>query len=306
MIRKAKIKYIFFSLLLTLLFFTNANVASAQEFNCNATVNSPTIQMSNKQIFVSLEKSIEEFINSRRWTNDNFAAGEKIDCNIVLTITGANGTEYSGTLQIQSSRPTYGTNYNSPMLNILDKSFTFSYIEFQPLDFQEGVYVNELTAVLSYYAYMMLGYDYDSFSEMGGTTYFQKALTIVNAAQSTTYAGWSATSKDDNRYKLANQILDDRYSDFRKANYIYHRQGMDIMSNDIEKGLNHTLDGLVNIENVYKLMPSAYIVKLFFDAKARELADLFSQAGATQKYKAKEMLVQMDITNRTLYNDKLK
>ncbi|RYD76924.1 MAG: DUF4835 family protein [Sphingobacteriales bacterium] len=289
--------------LLTIVF---ANKVVAQEFNCQVVVNSPTIQMSNKQVFTSLENSIKEFMNNRRWTNDNFEAGEKIDCNIVINITAVEGTNYTGTIQIQSGRPVYGTNYSSQLLNVLDKFFQFGYIEFQPLEFQEGIYNNELTAVLGYYAYMMLGYDYDSFSELGGSVYYQKAQAIVNSAQSSTSAGWSPVEKNGNRYQIVNQILDERNKNLRKALYIYHRQGMDIMSSDMEKGLDHALDGLSNIQTVNKAIPNQYVVKLFFDAKARELADLFAQAGAKQKYAAKDMLIQMDLTNRTLYNDKLK
>ncbi|MGZ5304371.1 MAG: type IX secretion system protein PorD [Bacteroidia bacterium] len=302
-----KIYFSIKSIVLVLFLLAGMKTIHAQEFNCNVTVNSPTIQMSNKQIFTSLEKSIEEFINSRRWTNDNYSANEKIECNIVIHVTGVAGTNYSGTIQIQSSRPCYGTNYMSPVLNILDKSFDFGYIEFQPLEYQEGVFVNELTSVLSYYAYMMLGYDYDTFSELGGTSYFQKAQTIVNSAQSSTSNGWSATAKDNKtRYSQVNEMLDERNKDFRKAMYIYHRQGMDIMASDIEKGLEHALDGLTKIQAVNKNLPNQFIVRLFFDAKSRELADLFSQAGATQKYQAKTMLVSMDVTNQALYNDKLK
>lgn len=297
------LKYSFFTILLIIAAATSVH---AQEFNCQVTVNSPGIQMSNKQVFTSLENSIEEFFNSRRWTNDNFDVNEKIDCNIVINITSVEGTNYQGTFQIQSSRPTYGTNYNSQLLNVMDKFFSFGYIEFQPLEFQEGRYVDELTAILSYYAYVMLGYDYDSFSELGGSVYFQKAQTIVNAAQSSASSGWSAIEKNGNRYHLINQILEDRNINFRRALYMYHRLGMDIMASDIESGLNHALDALQNIQGIDRTNANLYITRLFFDAKARELADLFAQAGATQKYKAKEILLQLDVTNRTLYNDRLK
>lgn len=305
-----KLKNIFLpvqALLILMLVMAGTATVRAQELNANVTVLSPAIQMSNKQVFTSLEKSIEEFLNGRRWTNDNYGTNEKIECNVVINVSGVEGTNYKATIQIQSSRPCYGTSYNSPILNIMDKNFNFGYIEFQPLEYQEGVYLNELTAILSYYAYIILGYDYDTFSELGGSTYFQRALTIVNSAQSSAYTGWSATEKDDkNRYFLINQLIDERNKDYRKAMYVYHRQGMDIMASDIEKGLSHALDGLNRIQAVNKNIPNQYIVRLFFDAKARELAEIFSQAGATEKYQAKAILVSLDVSNQKLYDDKLK
>jgi hypothetical protein len=279
----------------------------AQELNCVVSVLTPKIQQTNKQIFKSLETSIREFMSNRVWTTDKFAPNEKIDCNITLTIESVNGSEMSGNMQIIASRPVYGTNYSSVSVNILDKAIAFNYIEFQPLEYQEGSYVNELTSLLAYYAYVILGYDYDSFSELGGTPWFQVAQTIVTAAQSSSVPGWKAFEKqDDNRYKLVQEMLEPRYHDLRKAWYKYHRQGLDNMYENNELGLTNMLDAITQMNVVNKSFPNTYFLKLFFDAKKQELIDLYSQAPTSQKIKAREMFVRMDVPNSGLYNDKLR
>ena len=292
---------------LAVLFLFMTGPVNGQELNCEVTVLTPKIQQTNKQIFKSLETSIRDFMSNRQWTTDKFASGERIDCNITLTIESVNGSEMSGTMQILASRPVYGTNYNSVILNVLDKKIAFGYIEFQPLEYQDGSYVNELTSILAYYAYIILGYDYDSFSELGGTPWFQVAQTIVNAAQSSSALGWKAFEKqEDNRYKLIQEVLEPRYRDLRKAWYTYHRLGLDNMYENNELGLTTILDAITKMSEVNKSFPNTYFLKLFFDAKKQELIDLFAQAPTSQKVKAREMIVRMDVPNSPLYNDKLK
>jgi hypothetical protein len=246
-------------------------------------------------------------MSNRRWTSDKFGPGERIDCNITITIQSANNGDMTGQMQIRSSRPAYGTNYNSIGVNILDRAVAFSYIEFQPMEYAEGSYLNELTALLSYYAYIIIGYDYDSFSELGGTQWFQRAQTIVNGAQASAATGWKAFEKqEDNRYKLVQELLDERYKNLRKAWYNYHRLGLDNMYENNELGLTTILNSITTMSEVNKTFPNTYYLKLFFDAKSKELIDLFSEAPASQKFKAREMFARMDVPNSSQYNSKLK
>lgn len=294
-------KYVFFCFVL----FSPAALV-AQEFNCQVGVSAPTITMTNKDIFKNMEQQIREFINNRHWTNDNFASNERIDCSISIIISGVSGSSYSGTIQVTSSRPVYGTNYTTTLFNCLDKNFNVNYIQFQPFDYSENMYTSELTAVLSYYAYIMLGYDYDSFSKYGGSLYFQKAQTIVNQAQSSNVMGWGSQEKDDhNRYYLANELTDDRFKPFHEAIYTYHRLGLDIMAQDNSKGLGNILNSLQEINDLRQTFTSAYTIKLFFLGKSNELIDLFASASSDKKSTARDLLKSLDPLNSDKYNDKL-
>lgn len=279
----------------------------AQELYTNVSVIAPSVQLANPQILKSLETSVRDFLNNRRWTQDNFQPSEKIQCNILINLDAVNGNDFSGSIQVSYSRPVYGSNYTSPGLNFKDDNFAFSYIEFQNMDYQDGLYSTELTAVLAFYANIILGYDYDSFSELGGTPYFQKAMNIVNSAQSSSSKGWSAMDKSPRtRYALANQMMDDRYIPFRKAEYQYYREGLDKMFQDNEKGLNNVLASLKSIQEVQKALPGNLPVKIFFELKWRELINLFSQAPSSKKSQALDMLTRMDVTNSSRYQEALR
>jgi hypothetical protein len=297
-------KYILFCLALF-----GPGLLSAQEFNCQVGVSAPTIQMTDKTIFKNMESQIREFMNTRHWTNDNFSSNERIDCSISIIIgssNGPSGPNFSGTMQIVSSRPVYGTNYTTTLFNCLDKNFNVSYIQFQPFEYVENTYTNELTSILAYYAYIMLGYDYDSFSKYGGSLYFQKAQSIVNSAQSSGVMGWSSQEKDDhNRYYLANELTDDRFKPFREAVYTYHRLGMDIMAQDNSKGLGNVLNSLQEISDLRQTFTNAYTIKLFFLGKSNELIDLFASASTDKKSTARDLLKTLDPLNSEKYNDKL-
>ena len=294
-------KYVLFCILLL-----SPGVLAAQEFNCQVGVSAPTISMVDKTVFKNMEAQIREFINNRHWTNDNFASNERIDCSISIIISGVSGSSYSGTIQVTSSRPVYGTNYTTPIFNCLDRSFNVNYINFQPFDYSENMYTSEMTAVLSYYAYIMLGYDYDSFSKYGGSLYFQKAQNIVNQAQNSNMMGWGSQEKDDhNRYYLASELTDDRYKPFREAVYTYHRLGLDIMAQDNSKGLGNILNSLQSISELKQTFTNSYTIKLFFLGKSTELIDLFASASSDKKSTARDLLKSLDPLNSEKYNEKL-
>jgi hypothetical protein len=280
----------------------------AQELNCTVTVLSQQIQLTNKDIFKNMEIQIKEFMNGRHWTNDVFEPNERIDCNFQITLNSYVGNSFSGTLQIVASRPVYGTNYSSTLFNFLDKNFNIEYKQFQTLDYQENSYVNELTSTLAYYAYIVLGYDYNSFSKFGGQQFFQKAQNIVNSATSSSnVAAWSALVKDDrNRYYLISDILEERAKPFWESFYKYHRLGLDFMAEDNDKAINIVNECLTEMSETKSNLASPVVIYLFFSAKSNELIDLFAQAPSEKKDKAREQLVTLDPLNAEKYNDKLK
>lgn len=297
-------KYIFVCL------FVLANLphSNAQEFNCSVSVTAPTIQLTNKDVFKNMETQIREFMNGRHWTSDNFASSERIECSISIIISNANIStgSYSGTMQIVSSRPVYGTNYSTTLFNCLDKYFNVNYIQFQPFLYQENTYTAEMTSILAYYAYIMLGYDYDSFSKYGGLPYFLKAQSIVNAAQSSGVTGWGAMEKDENnRYFLANDLNDERFKPYHEAIYDYHRLGLDNMSQDNGKGTDNIIKSLQLMSDVKQNFNSSYALKLYFLAKSNELIDLFASASSDKKATARDLLKSLDPLNTDKYNDKL-
>ena len=280
-----------------------ANV-HAQEFNCQVSVINPTVQLTNKEPLINLQTSIREFIANKHWTSLNFAVNERIDMSILVNITTANiaTADYGGTIQIVATRPAYGTTFNSSTFNFQDKNFNIRYVNNQPMDYVEGTYTNELTAILSFYAYMILGADFDSYSELGGTPYFQKAMNMVNAAQSSSSTGWSALERNDrNRYKLASEYTSDRYYTIRKAVYKYYRKGLDKMADDSKVGLDNILESLSSLKvGVGEIGTGLSNV-------VNELIDLFSTVGsAEQRCRARELLMDIDITNASKYSDRIK
>ena len=219
-----------------------AMVSTAQELYCTVSVISPTIQQTPtvKSTFKTLETSIKEFMNTKSWTGEAYQASEKIECQILVTVNSYDPTAgtFTGTMQVSSNRPVYGSTYTVGLLNILDKDISFKYVEFQPIDFVEGTYINDLSSILAYYAYIIIGMDYDSYVEYGGTPAYTKAMSIVNSAQTATITGWKSGEKNDkNRYAIINELMDEqRGKIYRKSIYGYHRLGFDVMADDVDKG----------------------------------------------------------------------
>src|ERR1700761_3458247 len=200
---------------------------NAQDLNARVQVLTPKIQTSNKRIFTVLETAMKDFLNAHKWSADQILPSERIDCNFILNVTSWDGsTTFSGELQVQSTRPVYGSTYNSTMLSTNDKDFDFTYTEGQQMDFNEQNFQNNLTSVLGFYANIIVGLDYDSFSKFGGTPYFTKAQTIVNSAQTSSYKGWNAYESNFNRYWLAENLNNKRYAVVREFIYNYHRNGL--------------------------------------------------------------------------------
>jgi hypothetical protein len=202
----------------------------SQELNCTVKVNARQIEGSERVLFEELEKAVFQLVNGRKWTNHEYEAYERIDCSILITLEERlSGNQFSGNIQVQASRPVFNTDYKTPILNVRDEDFVITYNQFEPLLYNEGAYSGELVTILAYYIYMILGYDYDSFSLEGGTPYFQEAQRIVNNAQSSPESGWKAFENQRNRYWLIENALSARFKPLRKTYYEYHRKGMDII-----------------------------------------------------------------------------
>ena len=275
----------------------------AQEIICNVRVLSNQIQSSDKQKFQTLQTAIREFVNNKKWTNEVFQSDERIECNVMINLTEEVSTDhYKGTLQIQSSRPIYNSSYYSPILNFIDNDLEFRYLEHQTLEFNEHSHVSNLTATLSFYIYMIIGMDYNTFSAEGGILYLQKAQTIVSNAQSAAEKGWKAFESNKNRYWMVEEMLDPKYSVFSEVMYSFHRQGLDLMYDDVEKGRISITESIELLRKIKRQNPTAFILQLFFDAKANEIANIYSGAFPDEKARVLNILTELDPSNISKYN----
>lgn len=291
------------ALLLSLLFF--GSTVMGQELKCNIQVNSSKIQGTNRTAFQTLQTSLYEFMNNTSWTDHVFAPEERIECNIQINITDQVGSDqYKGTIQVQSRRPVFGSSYNTVMLNFLDNDLDFKYIEFDKLEFNLNNFQSNLTSVLAYYAYVIIGLDYDSYSFKGGNDYFLKAEKIVNNAQNAQEKGWKPyEGSRKNRYWLIENILNEKYSPVREVIYRYHRQGLDRMAEKTAEGRNEIAESLVSIQKVFREKPDQYLflLQVFFDAKSDELVNVFSESFQSEKTRVYNILVEVDPTRVDSY-----
>lgn len=276
--------------------------ANSQDLNARVQVLAPQVENINKNIFTALETNIREFLNGRRWLADALQPQEKIDCNFIITINNWDGSNsFKAEAQIQSSRPVYGTTYNSTVLNINDKDFDFNYTEGQPLDYTDQNFQNNLSSLLAYYAYTIAGMDYDTFSKFGGTPYYAKALTVVNNAQNAPNKGWKAFEGLRNRYWLSENLSNKTYNPIRESLYEYHRNGLDQMLDNKSKGQKNILAILPQLQSIDKQKQGAMLPQLFFTAKADELINIFSSLSPQEKLKAYNILTEIDPSNISKY-----
>ena len=274
----------------------------SQELNCNMQVIAPTITGVDKRVFETIKTGLQDFVNRRKWTEDAFLNQERIDCSMLINIQSSPSTgEYYGTIQVQARRPVYGSGYNSPLLTYFDDSFNFSYQENQPLDFNDMTDQMNLTSMIAFYAYIIVGLDYDSFSPNGGTLYFNKAQNIVNFCQNENEKGWKAYESTRNRYWYITNILDPQFKGVRDASYKYHRTGLDIMSEKADDGRKSITEGLDLVKAAFDNQPGSFLFKVFFDTKSDELVNIYSQGLPDEKNKVYTYLNTMDPANGTKY-----
>lgn len=290
-------------------------LASAQELQAKVSIASNRVGSTvDKKVFNTLQTSLNNFLNNRKWTNDVYQQNEKIVCNFLVNISSAgDNNTFNASLTVQAARPIYNSTYDSPLINFIDDNLTFRYVEFQQLDFNENrVSGNDataanLTAVLAYYVYIILGLDYDSYVLRGGDQYFQKAQNIVNnAPDGRDLSGWKAFDGQRNRYWLMENLTNNRYSIVHDAFYSYYRTGMDKMFEDDVAGRKGILASLNFLSNLNTQNPNLMITQFFFQGKSSELIKIFKKSPADERARALDLLSQLDITNVNSYKTELK
>lgn len=247
----------------------------SQELNCTVTVNTQKLGNANQQVFKTLEASLNEFVNKTSWTNQAFKQNEKINCSMYITLSSNNSDQFTGTIQVQSSRLVYNSTYASPVLNFNDKDFNFRYTEFENLIFNPAEFESNLVSVVSFYAYIILGMDADTFMPMAGDSYFDIAQNISNVAQQSGNKGWSQSDGNQSRYFLINDMVSPTYSEIRQSSFMYH-SGLDMMSNDLKAAKEKVKLSLLNVGKLNAVKPNAFLTRIFFDAKSDEIASIFS------------------------------
>ena len=281
--------------------------AGAQELNCTVTINSDQIEGSNKQVYETLKQGIEEYMNQNRWTNMTFAEAEKIECSMLIVVKQVLGNSYSCEMTLQSRRPVYGTTYTTPLLNFKDNAFNFTYQEFDRIEWQQNQFTTNLTAMLAYYCYLIIGHDLDSYQRLGGTPCFRMCEEIVNACQSASMEGseqkgWLAFDSNRNRYALINNLQDEAFKKYRNFYYEYHRLGLDEMSGNVTNGRARIAEGLPVLKEAYRARPATYVINTFLDAKADELVDIFRKGTDKEKKEVYDLLIDIDPTRQNTYD----
>lgn len=284
-------------------FMLMALMARAQELNCTVTVNSDQVSQTNQQIFRTLERSLNDFVNKNKWSNRIYKENERINAQMFITITEYESNRFKGNIQIQSSRPVFNTSYDSPVFNYKDNQFNFEYIEFQPLIFNENVFESNLVSVVAYYVYIILGIDADTFSLEGGTEHFRMAQRITTQAQgSNSSAGWSQTS-NRGRFELIDNLMSNTFREYRIAMYNYHRKGLDILGDNNSTGKQVIAGTMKLFETLTKRRPNAFLVTTFFDAKSEEIQNIFSDGPKVDIVSLKETLNNIAPLYSSTWND---
>lgn len=274
----------------------------SQDIYARVQIAAPLLQNTNERTLDALSLSISDFLNTRKWSSNNFQVSERIECNFIITITEWDGSSsFKAEAQIQSSRPIFGTSYNSTVFNINDKDFDFIYSEGQAVEFSDQNYINNLSSLLAFYAYVIVGMDYDTFSKFGGTDYYNKAQVVLNNTQSSPNKGWKAFENLKNRFWLIENLQNRAYNPIRETLYTYHRQGLDVMSDNLTKGRKAIISTLSQLQKIDKQKQGSILNQLFFTAKADEFVNVLRSADPQDKVKAYNTLSEIDPTNASKY-----
>ena len=264
---------------------------AGQELNCSITVNSDQVGQTNQQIFRTLERSLNDFVNKNKWTNRVYRENERVNARMFITVEAYESNRFQANIQIQSSRPVFDTSYESPVFNYKDNVFSFEYIEFQPLVFNPNSFDSNLVGVIAYYIYIILGMDADTFSLEGGTEFYEQAQQIVTQAQGSNFPGWSQTASDNRtRFQLVDNLLSNTFREYRIALYNYHRKGLDIMGDNNSAGKQVIAGTMRLFETLISRRPNALLIQTFFDAKSEEIQNIFSDGPKIDVVQLKETL----------------
>lgn len=279
---------------------------NAQELRCNVQVVSQQVQGSNKQVFQTLQNAIYEFMNNRVWSDRVYTMEERIECNVMINITEQiSATDFKGTLSIQASRPVFNTNYTTTILNFIDNDIQFQYVEFSPLEFDLNSHLSNLTSILAFYAYYIIGLDDDTFEFLGGTANFKNAERIVLNASNAAEPGWKPLDNlaHKNRYWLSKDVLDGEYEGVREFNYRYHRLGLDIMDEKVAEGRAEITSSLELLQKVYRGRPDPYmyLLNMVLSAKGDEIVNVYSESFPEERNRAHAILIEIDKTNVNKY-----
>lgn len=276
----------------------------AQEFDAQVRVTAPQVQTSNPRIFKTLEEALTNFINNRRWTGEEYNLEERISCQFIININKKNNNSFEAKLQVSYSRPVYNSGYSSPVLVHQDNKVNFEYVEYEQLEFNINNFQSNLTSVIAYYIYVVLGYDHDTFGLKSGTPYFEKAQTIVGNSQNQGFPGWDSFDGNRNRYWLVDNMLSPAFDNFRSCLYMYHRQGLDLMhkSAQIRTAKNNIKNALLSLEKVHEQRRGSMVMAMWFDAKKSEIVKIFNGGIAVGVGELKELLKELDGNNSSDYN----
>ncbi len=277
---------------------------SAQELDCVVSVSSPRLSGTDKQVFETLQTAIYEFMNNRTWSSFNFKIEERIECTILIMINERpTSDDFRGTLNLVLRRPVLNSAYHTILLNYIDRDFSFKYVEYEPLNYSDGMFASNLTSILAYYTNMFLGFYFDSFALFGGTPFFEKAQEIVNLAQSTQTSGWKAFEGDKNRYHLVENVLNPSNSAMREFSYIYNRLGLDQMYERVDLGRSKVTESLSLLEKIYNEKPGLFLLQVTLDAKKDEFVNIYSNSRVPpmEKSNVVNLLMEIDPANTSKY-----
>ncbi len=287
------------------MFISGSGLIKAQELNMKVTLNTSQIQGTDKSVFDKIEESLNQLVNDRKWTDATFAVNELIEGSILITINEVQENSYKGEIQIIVNRPVYNATYNTPLLNYRDTEFEFSYLLGENLEYIENNINSNLVATVAYYVYIVLGLDFDSYALNGGKPYYEKAMQIVNNAQSLNTKGWAPFGGDRNRYAMALALTEESSSVFHSMWYNYHRKGLDEMAANPSRGRAGVIATIPDLQTIYKARPSSAILSFYGDTKLDELVNIYSEATSEEKNEAYKILQPIFPTKRYII-DKIK
>ena len=288
--------------LFTLIFFLIPSLVLSQELNCRVIVNAEAIQSSDPSTITEMEIAFSEFLNNTKWTSDLFKVEERINCNIIITLNDQSDPalgNYQASVQVLSSRPIYNTNHETILLNFADRDSTFEYVSSQPIIYNENSFIDNLSSLLSYYALIIIGLDYDSFGKLRGEAYFNLAWRVVTNAQNSGYNGWDQFNSIRNRYWLVENLLNAQMKPIREASYQYHLQGLDHFLETPEEARKMISESIQKILKVNQARPRSILTISFLDAKTDELSQIFSKGDPSLRKRTYNMLVNIDATKRS-------
>jgi len=278
-------------------FLMSVAFADAQELNCSIKINSEQLSGTNKQIFATLEATLNEFVNNKQWTTKSYKKQERVECGMTFIISSQNSNSFTGTLQITALRPVYGSSYKTPIFNFKDSDIVFNYVEFEPLVYNSTTFESNLVSIVSFYVYVILGIDADTFSPMGGEDFYKQAMEIATLAQQGNYEGWAAKRNRLNRYGLIDQMLIAGHKEYREVLYAYHRKGFDNFSTDKTTAKTALLEGLLLFDKLYNRHKNTFLIRTFLDAKADEIVQVFKDGPSLDTSKLISVLSRVSAGN---------